>query len=375
MKPIKVLHIIKSLGRGGAEMLLPETLKIHNKSKFEFHYIYFLPWKDQMERALDEAGGKVTCFSALNNIQLIRRFSDVSKYCRINEIEVIHCHLPWAGFLGRLLHARIKIPTIYSEHNMQERYHVVTKTINKYTFNSQSLALGVSEDVTASIKKNIKPKIPVQTLLNGVNTETFKKERICRNEIKKKYGIPTSALVLGTVAVFRFQKRIVEWLNVFKLLQEKNPEVYGIIVGAGPLEAEILAETKRLGLDDRIIFPGLQAEVKPFLSAFDIFMMSSSFEGLPIALLEAMSMECAVVSTNAGGIKEVIRHEQDGLICNVDEWEKLSGLCQHLIDHPEQLKYYKAVARERVVKFFSLRRMVDGLESYYEVMANGQSGT
>ncbi len=61
MQKIKILHIIKSLGRGGAEMLLPETMKLHDASKFEFHTIYFLPWKDQMVESIESAGGKVTC--------------------------------------------------------------------------------------------------------------------------------------------------------------------------------------------------------------------------------------------------------------------------------------------------------------------------
>ena len=73
MQKIKILHIIKSLGRGGAEMLLPETLKIHDKTKFEFHTIYFLPWKNQMVEAIENAGGKVTCFSASNNIKWMQQ--------------------------------------------------------------------------------------------------------------------------------------------------------------------------------------------------------------------------------------------------------------------------------------------------------------
>ena len=155
MSKIKVLHIIKSLGRGGAEMLLPETLKVHNNSKFDFHYIYFLPWKNQMVEAIENAGGRVTCFSAKNNISLLFKGKAIIKYCRENKIDVIHCHLPWAGFVGRYIHATTHIPLVYSEHNMQERYHFVTKIINKNTFNYQSVAIGVSEDVSKSIKKNV----------------------------------------------------------------------------------------------------------------------------------------------------------------------------------------------------------------------------
>jgi L-malate glycosyltransferase len=294
---------------------------------------------------------------------LISKYRQVIAYCKTHQIDLLHCHLPWAGFLGRLVHAKTKIPVLYSEHNMQERYHVVTKILNRYSFNSQSLALGVSEDVSKSIKKNIDPRIPVKTLLNGVNTDSFKPG--LASEVKMKLGIPETAKVMGNIAVFRFQKRIVEWLRVFKSIQQENPDVHGIIVGAGPLEEKIFTECRKLGLTEKVHFPGLKTNVKPYLEVMDIFMMSSSFEGLPIALLEAMSMECAIISTNAGGIKEVIRHEKDGLICDVVEWQKLSDLAQTLIKDPSKLDDLKLAARKRVVENFSLKGMVKELEKYY----------
>lgn len=345
-------------------MLLPETLKLHNQKKFEFHYIYFLPWKDQMVEAIQKAGGKVICLKAKDNMRLMLQYRNIISYCKKHDIDLIHCHLPWAGFVGRLVHKKTGIPVIYTEHNMQERYHIATKTINNLTFNSQNLTLGVSEDVTSSIQKNIRPEIPVKTLLNGVNTESFKKSG--NSEIGNELGIPGDAILIGNVAVFRFQKRLVEWLQIIKKIRDKNPNVYGIIVGAGPLEKVIKQEWKRLELEDIVFFPGLKTDVKPYFEAIDIFMMSSSFEGLPIALLEAMSMKCAVVSTDAGGIKEVIRSEQDGLTCKVEEWEKLSELCLNLIDDPEKLKKYKEASRVRVINSFSLQRMVKELEGYYE---------
>lgn len=350
-------------------MLLPETLKIHDSSKFEFHTIYFLPWKNQMVEAIEDAGGKVACLSASNNIKLLQQYSKVIEYCKTNQIDIIHCHLPWAGFLGRLVFTITKIPVVYSEHNMQERYHFISKVINRFTFNFQSLALGVSEDVTNSIKKNINPRIPVKTLLNGANTVAFQRDLVLKAKIKQQLGIPDDALIIGNVAVFRFQKRLVEWLKVFKEIESRNPNVYGIIVGAGPLDAEIKAEYKRLNLENKVFFPGLQTDVKPYFSSMDIFMMSSSFEGLPIALLEAMSMQCAVVATDAGGIKEVIRNGEDGLICSVEEWTELSSLCQILIDDPEKLSEFQKAARERAENSFSLKRMVYSLEKMYNSLA------
>lgn len=366
MEKIKILHIIKSLGRGGAEMLLPETLKEHNKDKFEFHYIYFLPWKNQMVEAIEKSGGKVTCFTAKNNIQLLLQFSKIIKYCKENKIQIIHAHLPWAGFVSRLVHMITKIPVFYTEHNLQERYHFITKKLNKWTFNFQTFGIGVSDDVTQSIKKNINPKITVNTILNGVNTISFQRNNSqSKNKIREQFGLPEDAFVIGTVAVFRFQKRLDLWLEILAESINLNPKIYGIIVGAGPLESLLHQKHVALGLEGKVFFAGLQTNVKPFYEAMDVFMMSSSFEGLPIALLEAMSMSCAIVSTNAGGIKEVLRHGEDGLIEVVDDWKKLSNSILLLVDDNEKLNYFQNNARDRVVTSFSIKTMVAQLEKLY----------
>lgn len=103
MSKVKVLHIIKSLGRGGAETLLQETLKKHDKEKYEFHYIYFLPWKNQMVDTITKEGGIVNLFSSKNNIIILLQIFKILKYIKVNNIEIIHCHLPWAGFVGRMV--------------------------------------------------------------------------------------------------------------------------------------------------------------------------------------------------------------------------------------------------------------------------------
>lgn len=372
MQKIKILHIIKSLGRGGAEMLLPETLKLHDQNKFEFHYIYFLPWKDQMVEEIGKAGGKIRCFPSTNNWNMLGHWSNLMEYCKINEIALIHCHLPWSGLVGRIIYSQTKIPLIYTEHNVQERYHPLTKWLNKKSFNFQCLALGVSEDVTRSIIDNVCPKIPVQTLLNGVNTAFFQRDIQKGKNIKKNFNIPENAFVIGNIAVFREQKGIADWLNAIKKIIEEGADVYGILVGAGPEEDKIKAMVRKMKLKDRVFLPGLKTETVPYFSAMDVFMMSSKFEGLPIALLEAMSMGCAIVSTRAGGVVEVVREEEDGLLCNVGDWECLAQKIRELIENKDQLQEFKVAARKRVCESFSLKSMVQRLENIYNEQVQQQ---
>jgi glycosyltransferase involved in cell wall biosynthesis len=305
--------------------------------------------------------------SAKNNLQLILQYKNIIDYCTANQIQLIHAHLPWAGFVSRLVHLKTKIPVLYTEHNLQERYHFLTKFINKWSFNYQTLAIGVSQEVTDSILKNIKPKIVVKTLLNGVNVQNFQRNNPAeRQKIRQQFSIPDEAILVGTVAVFRFQKRLDKWLEIMSEAIEKNPNIYGIIVGAGILEPEIYAKHAALNLEGKVFFSGIQTNVKPYYEAMDIFMMSSSFEGLPIALLEAMSMGCAIVSTDAGGIKEVLKNNENGIMVAVENWKMLSNSILDLSKNPSQLASFQIEARKRVEENFSIKAMVMQLEILYK---------
>jgi glycosyltransferase involved in cell wall biosynthesis len=362
---IKILHLIKSLGRGGAEMLLPESLKLHDHTRFEFHYIYFLPWKSQMVEAIQKSDGNVICFKASNNIQIMFKIWRIARYIKENNIDLVHAHLPWAGFAGRLVHRLTSVPLIYTEHNKQERYHFLTRWVNRYTFNWQTCAVAVSQDVADSIRININPSIPVLVVLNGVNTDFFQRSVSESKIMRQKLNIQEETVVVGTVAVFRFQKRLKEWLEVFKKASERNPELLGIIVGDGPLRNEIENQIKLLNLEGRVIMPGLQTEVRPWYSIIDIFLMTSEFEGLPVALLEAMSMECAVVTTDAGGIKEVVVKGENGWMEPVENWPVLAGHIHKLANDKEKRKALAVAGRKTVVDAFSMGRMVKALEGLY----------
>ena len=370
--PIPVLHLIKSLGRGGAETLLAETLTAHDKEKFSFHYIYFLPWKNQLVAELEQAGGIVSNVSAVNNLQIILKFNKIISYIRKNNIQIIHCHLPWAGFLGRMIHLITGNPVIYTEHNKQERYHFFTRFINKLTFNAQSLVIAVSDDVKTSIQHHIQPKIPVKTIFNGINTDKFKRNSDSRMKIRLQLGITNDKIVIGSVGVFRIQKRIDCWLELFSKLHVIYPKLRGILVGDGPLKKDIIAKRKLLGLDDVVFLPGIQTNAVDWYSAMDIFMMTSEFEGLPLSLLEAMSCECVVVATNAGGIKEVLVNRVNGFTAEVDQWGELFYAIEFLLSDPIFLKTISLAARSRVTESFSIQTMVSQLESTYSQYAHSR---
>jgi glycosyltransferase involved in cell wall biosynthesis len=365
-EPVQVLHIIKSLGRGGAEILLPETLRQHDKERFHFHYIYFLPWKNQVVAEIEKEGGTVVCIPAKNNAAILFAVRRIIDYVRKHNIQLIHCHLPWAGMAGRLVGRLTGVPVVYTEHNKWERYHKLTYYLNKISFGSQQRVIAVSGEVAASIKTNYnKPKPDVQVVLNGTDTAKYERTQVIEKDVRKEFNIPANATVIGITCVFRVQKRLTTWLEIASALHAKHPNTYFILVGDGPLRDEIHAKAKALGTEQFVFFAGLQTETRPYFKAMDIFMMSSEFEGLPIALLEAMSMNCVPACTAAGGIPEVIIDSVNGILVPVAQPMQLVERLSQYLQHAQQLAAMKQAARETVINSFSMKKMVAELEAIY----------
>jgi glycosyltransferase involved in cell wall biosynthesis len=147
---------------------------------------------------------------------------------------------------------------------------------------------------------------------------------------------------------------------------DRREDVHFILVGDGPLKGDLVRKREALGLTGRLHMPGLKTDIRPYVASMDIYMMSSIFEGMPVALLEAMAMECAVVSTDAGGIKEVVRHEVDGLLCDVDDPQQMVSMVCSLIDDSVRRSSLAKEARKRIENEFGMEKMVSALSGSYE---------
>ncbi len=361
----EILHLIKSLGRGGAEMLLPISYKYASHDQFEYSYAYFLKGKDDLVYLLKENGAQVHSFEAGGNREILLSAFSLAKYCKSNKVDIIHAHLPIAGVVARIAGRIAKIPVVYTEHNLMERYHPITRFLNKSTFAMQAHVVSVSRDVEQSIRKHTNTKVPVSTVLNGIDTLQFKRDLTGGEELRKQYTIPMDATVIGFVAVFREQKQLPVWLKVAATILKSHPDSYFLLVGAGPLSDEIENLRDTLGLTNRLILPGLKENVRQHLSAMDIFFMSSKFEGLPLALLEAMACECAIVATKVGGIPEVIESGISGLLVSDQSQQEMAEALRFYLTNKEEIKAHGIAARQRVEEAFSIQRMVKELEGIY----------
>jgi glycosyltransferase involved in cell wall biosynthesis len=365
-RPIRVFQLIKSLGRGGAEMLLLENLRFSDRSRFEYGYGYFLPWKDALVSSLEGQGATVSCFRAKNNLEILLAARRVARQLRATQADLVHCHLPIAGVVGRVAGKLAGVPVVYTEHNKMERYHPLTRRLNLSTWDWQQRVFAVSEGVAESIRAHSTSTVPLEVVLNGVDVQRFDRREADGAALRRELGIPADAPVVGTVAVFRAQKRLDQWLESARTLRRTHAAAHFLMVGDGPLRGELEAKAAELGLADAVHWVGLQAEVRPYLAAMDVYLMSSNFEGLPIALLEAMAMECAVVSTAVGGIPELVADGRNGFLVPPDRPDLLALAVQRLLETPALLRSSGAEARRTVGERFSIRRMTEQLESAYQ---------
>lgn len=365
-RPLRVFHLIKGLGRGGAEMLLAESLRCADRQRFTYAFGYFLPWKDALVATLRDQRVEVTCFNVSSSLGILRAVPRVAAHLRTWGADLVHCHLPVAGIAGRLAGRMAGIPVIYTEHNRMEGYHGLTRWTNLATWRWQRLVIAVSTDVARSVSRHTDSRVPLATVLNGVNVTSFYRSGEDRDRARRDLRIPVDAPVIGTVAVFREQKRLRDWLDAAASIRQRHPKAHFVLVGDGPQREELQARIGHLGLKEAVAMPGLREDVRPYVAAMDVYLMSSAFEGLPVALLEAMSMRCAVVATEVGGIPEVIDHGGNGLLVPPGRPDRLADSVCQLLHDPAELERLGQSARRTVEQRFSMSRMVMELEKHYE---------
>ena len=206
-KKKKILHVIKGLGRGGAERLLLSTIKHHHK-EYSFDIVYFLYDKKHLEDELRSLGCHVYCFQSSNVLQIILKLPRLIRLLKKNKYDLIHAHLPWSGIVARMAGKFTGIPVVYTEHNLFSRYNSVTQFFSKLTFEYQSHVIAVSDEVAFSLGQIVNPKVPLTTIKNGVDVDEFNRSKFAVDQLKDKYRLPDHAFVIGSVTALTNQKRI-----------------------------------------------------------------------------------------------------------------------------------------------------------------------
>ena len=358
---IRVLMLTKGLGRGGAERLIVGAARFLDRCRFELDVAYLLPWKDQFVDELVAAGAAVHCLNAPRTTSLAWTCR-LRRLVRERDIDVVHTHMPLSAALARVALPRTPPVFVHTEHNVWSSYRLGTRVANRATFRRNAHAIAVSEGVAASMRPS---PVPVDVLLHGTDLSRVVTGPAGRAAARRELGIASQAQVVGCVGNLTPKKDHENLLRAFATLPpagDRGPIL--VLIGLGPLEQAVRGHAAALGIADRVMFAGSRNDVYELLPAFDVFALGSRFEGLPIAMLEAMATGVPPVVTRVGGIPEAIADGQHGLLVDPGDPAALGAALGRLLGDDQLRAELGARARDRATDF-ELERAVRGAEAVY----------
>jgi len=370
---IKILYILEATS-GGTQKHVIDIAKKIDRSEFQIDIVYST---NRNKHFNEEAGGLFNQIFGLpihRNASLtdIVTINTIRKIIRKNKYDIIHCHSTKAGFVGRIAaflsrHKNI----IYSPHGFmfcdtrikfkRNLYLLLEKYLGFLT--KKIVAVSGSERELA-IDNNIVPDKKIITINNSIDPSEFIDFNYI-NKVKDKFRDKSDDIILGTVGRLFYQKDPMTLIRSFKIINQRIPNTKLILVGDGPLENDCMKLVNELGLAHKVKFEGFQKDSKSFYKTFDIFILSSHYEGMPYALLEAMSMGIPAVGTDVTGIKDLINHGETGYLVPEGDYHELARSVIKLIEHPDQLSMFSLNSKDKARLNYNLNNGIKDYQNFY----------
>ena len=205
---------------------------------------------------------------------------------------------------------------------------------------------------------------------NGIDQDKFNADGQYA-DIRKELNIPQDAVLSLFLARFTGHKQPLVLLNAFEKALQQNPDLYLLMVGDGDEKQAALEIVKRAGIGNRVVFQNFRQDVPAVLAAADIFILPSLWEGLPIGLLEAMSMGKAIIASNVDGTTDIIEHNKNGHLIELAAMEKeLPAAIIAMAGNKERRTALGVKARETVKYNFNAADMTRKIEAEYNKLLN-----
>lgn len=365
-KKIKVAHVIRVFSYGGAEVLLRECFAHPYFKEHVESDLYILDHKKL--GLVEEVKPSVHSvhYYKITSPKFPIAYAKFLWHIIKDKYDIVHMHLPVAGWmtiLAKLFNHKTKF--IYSEHNLVNFYTKYNYYLSGLTYKFFDSLIYVSHEVGEVVKNEHKGSFfkakKAVTILNGINTDKFSNaHRVSENT--------TENFTVGLVARFRPQKRVDRWVEVAAEVYKLNPNIKFLMVGDGPDDNMLREKIKALNMEGKIELPGMLSDTVAAFKRMDIFLLTSDFEGLPLAIMEAMSTGCVPVVSNVGGIKQL---PFKGFGYKFDEFNAAS-IAKVIADYaanPEKFKTESLNARKFVEQNYSLTKQVHEIVDLYKELA------
>jgi glycosyltransferase involved in cell wall biosynthesis len=377
-KLIRILELRCVRGSGGGpEKTIFLTAKKINPDRFQTDIIYIRAKTDpefnlMRKHFLDP---KVSYHEVVEHHPFdFSLVSEILRFCQANKIDLIHSHEYKTDVLAALVRRKWQgkwISTFHSECQGSLKLWFY-QMLGYRALKKCDLVFAVSQELRGSLFKHGVSSAKIELLVNGIDTEAFKRNS-SEMSFREKRQIPPSRTVIGFVGRLSKEKNIPLLLRVFKQLLDEGFNVETVLAGEGPEKEKLLSLVRQLEIHPRVHFLGFREDTREIYMNLDIFAQSSENEGMSNSILEAMAMELPVVATAVGGIPELIKHGQEGFLCQPGNEIGFCESLKLLASDPEKRKEMGRKGREKVLRHFSFQDRVRRLENFYERLVRSRN--
>ncbi len=368
MKKIRVLECIRQGQIGGGESHLLSLVENLDRSQFEPVVLSFTD--GPMMQALDRMNVNNHIIHTEKPFD-IGKWKTVKKFISDQHVDLIHAHGTRANSNVLWAARSLGIPVVYTVHgwSFHPDQHPFVRKIRiigeKYLTSRTNINISVSHSNQQSGKKFISSFESV-VINNGIDQKKFDPKKNYP-DIRQELNIPAGKILVLFIARFTSHKQPLSLVKAFEKALLKNPALHLLMVGDGDQKNEALDMIRQQSLEKNITMLPFRQDVPDILASADIFVLPSLWEGLPIGLLEAMSMGKAIIASKVDGTLEIIQNEQNGIL--IDTGNLIDNLTNALVDlsqNENKRKIYGEKAMETVSTKYNATEMTRQIEDIYK---------
>ncbi|MBR3358761.1 MAG: glycosyltransferase family 1 protein [Solobacterium sp.] len=299
-KPIRVLHVIGIMNRGGAETLIMNLYRCIDRTKVQFDFVEGSSAKAVFDQEIMELGGRIyRCprFNGKNYLVYRKWWIDFFNE-HASEYTAVHGHIGSTAAIYLSIARKYGLHTIAHSHNTYDSFNLRQFPYRVMSFPTRFIAdsfFACSEDAGIS---RFGKKVNFKVINNGIDTTSFAFNESIRRSVRKELGIDENTCVLGHVGRFSKQKNHVFLIEIMKQMVEKNENCLLMLVGDGHLRKEIEEKADSYSLKDKVMFLGVRENISELLQSMDVFVFPSLYEGFGIAALEAQTSGLPVLCSD-----------------------------------------------------------------------------
>jgi glycosyltransferase involved in cell wall biosynthesis len=375
-RPIRVLQLITSLERGGAENHLLALLTHADRRAFELETAV-LSGEGELVPVFRTAGIPVHLLKARNRFDPLA-LGRLGRLLREGHFDILHSHLFRADIYAGLAVARLgeRRPLLVSTRHNDDRFFLnpFVGLVHYGVSARQDLIIAISDHIARfTVSRGVRHPERVRRVYHGLEPPVTKALEREGQHIRQELGIGPDEFLVGNVGRLALQKGQRHLIAAMPLLLERVPRARAIIAGGGDLEDYLRDLASEIGVANRVHVLGPRKDVPALMHAIDVFVMPSIWEGFGLVLLEAMAAGRPIVASRVATIPEVVADGESGLLVPAGDPLALATALAELAEQPALAVRMGEAGRERLRKQFSVEKMVGDPELLYRELFDERS--